>query len=156
MCTSRQVVFSSYKGLEMYLSKSLECQQYYCQPTSNIAYSVGTRQHKKPKLATSNIVNHTVVASVLSPPLPLLLPAYISATTKSHDGVEPVLEAPSFEHWDLPSSDPFFADQEATPNASLFKDLPLIHTNEQKCLIDLMKLVHDLNIPDYSFELILK
>ena len=130
MCTSRQAVFSSYKGLEMHLSKSLECQQYsYCQPTSNIAYSVGTRQHKKPKLANSNIVNHTVVASVLSPSSPPLLPACITATTKLLDGVEPVLEAPTFEHWDLPSSDPFFADQEATPNASLFKDPPLIHTN---------------------------
>ena len=155
MCTSRQGVFSTYKGLEMHLGKSRECQQFYCQPLSNIEYSIGNCQHKRTKLSPTRTNNQPVAASPILPASPTFLPARISSTD-TPIAVQASMPSPSLDYFDLPSSDPFFADQEPTKSASTFTDPDLIHTNEQKCLIDLMKLVHDLNTPDYAFELILK
>ena len=135
MCTSRQGVFSTYKGLEMHLSKSRECQQFYCQPLSNIEYSIGNCQHKRTKLSPTRTNNQPVAASPILPASPTFLPARISSTD-TPIAVQASKPSPSLDYFDLPSSDPFLQIK-SQQNLLLLSLIPIssILTNKNVWLI---------------------
>lgn len=166
MCTSRQPTFGTFRGLEMHYSKSESCREFMLKPKNTFKYSANGKpntttagKRKTPpndEFRGENAL-HPEPSSMSAESSP---PCSASINPQQQCQNQTLDETQNFDFeltGNESTDDPFFADANEHDNqVPNFQDEPFWHTPEQKCLIDLMKLLIDMNAPDYAFEQIIE
>lgn len=138
-CSSRKGTFSTLRGLEQHLDKSLVCKQVY----------LGKRLYRREEE---------------DPPTRLHTTSdYFSAEEEEDassvgSGASHGFDFPQSDEEmnDIPRYDAYYQEHFAAARAKESKETNIWYTNEQRALISLMKLVQDMNAPDGSFQAILE
>lgn len=140
----------------MHYSKSESCRKFMLKPNESFQYT-RTRKGSKRKVPPDDSTQ-TSPSKMSSFDLNSCHPCSSFPESTVATMEEETTETFDFDlTGDEPCIDPFFADAKVNQcNIPLFQDKKIWHTKEQKALIDLMKLIMDMNAPDYAFERILE
>ena len=147
-CPSRQSVFGSQKAFEMHLTKNGGvCIPFiprnYQYDADDYPEEQGPSKRPRPKTNDQSHAYDSCHENMQALPVD-------SQDMNNHCDKDSELDS-EWDHYD-----PFYNDEEDVPGISVFQDEPMWYTGEQAALIDLMKLVQDMNAPDYAFRKILE
>ena len=172
-CTGRKQMFNSGRALSLHLSLSPACEQFAnqrdlkrnaCQVAS-VDANVVVLSSKRPALLRRHHVNDsfpiTHAAHVNCSVANEDCNDFISSDTPYDDDDAEVIAAfnNGFEDHALPEVDNGSVMLQLDTNQQIeptINTIPLMYTNDQKWTVALLKLLDDMNAPDYAFEAIIK